>query len=64
MVVRAVVGFTVLVGLVYLGAWMGRQRGSGRPVVRRLAGEVHRIVGVVAVAVLVMLTITALRLLG
>jgi hypothetical protein len=63
MLLRAGIGFALLVGIVALGAWVSQQRakGSGR-LLPRLAGQVHRTVGVVAVALLVMLAVTALRL--
>jgi hypothetical protein len=44
-----------------LGAGVLRLRRSGQPVVRRLAGRVHWGVGVVAVAFLVLLVVTAVQ---
>lgn len=64
MLLRATIGFAVLVGVFSVGAWVSQQRsaaGSSQRA-RRLAGEVHRTAGIVAVAVLAMLAVTALRL--
>ena len=62
MLLRAVVGFALLVGFLVLGAAVARQRSAGRMPWRRLAGSVDRTVGIVAVAFLVVLVLGLLRL--
>ena len=61
MLARAAIGFTLLVAFVVLGAWVRRQRGSAEPVVRALVAKVHWTVGVVAIALLVLLAVTAVQ---
>lgn len=62
MLLRSAVGFTLLVGFLALGAMVARQRSTGRMPWRRLAGGVDRGIGFVAVAFLVLLALTMLRL--
>ena len=64
MALRAVLGFAALVAFVALGAWINRQRATGQPVVRLLAGKVHWAVGVMALGVLALLVVTAIGLLA
>jgi hypothetical protein len=61
--VRSALGFSVVLGSLALGALAGRWRRSGRPLLRSIGSKVHRVVGVLAVAVLAVLVVTALRLL-
>jgi hypothetical protein len=63
MLLRVVLGFTALVAFVALGAWINRLRQSGTVTVRAVAGKVHWGVGVVAIAVLALLLVTAIGVL-
>ena len=63
MVLRALLGFLILLGAVRLGAWVAGQRaGAPSGTWRRAAGEVHRTTGIVALVLLAVLAITAVRL--
>ncbi len=62
MLLRATLGFVLLVAFVAVGALVARQRHDGRRPWRNLAGSVDRIVGIVAVAFVIVLALGALRL--
>lgn len=62
MLLRATLGFVLLVAFVAGGALVARQRHDGRRPWRALAGSVDRIVGIVAVAFVIVLALGALRL--
>ena len=61
MLARTALGVTLLLAMLALGAGVVRWRRSDQPVVRRLAGRVHWGVGVIAVAFLVLLAVTAVQ---
>lgn len=63
MLLRVTIGVVVLLGLVSVGAWVTRERivADRRSVRGRLAGQVHRTVGIVAVAIVAVLAATAVR---
>ncbi len=63
MLLRAALGFVLLVAFVAVGAHLTRQRREGQRPWRGLAGSVDRTVGAVAVAFLLILAIGAIRLL-
>ena len=61
MLLRATLGFVLLIAFVAVGAVVARQRHRGRRPWRELAGSVDRIVGVVALAFVIVLALGALR---
>lgn len=63
MLLRSVLGFAALIAFVALGAWVNRQRRTGGPLLRPLAGKVHWTVGVIAIAVVTLLLVTAVGVL-
>ena len=62
MLLRATLGFALLVTFVAVGTRVARQRSSGRVPWRDVAGHVDRAVGVLAVAFLAVLVLGLLRL--
>jgi hypothetical protein len=59
---RATLGFVLLVAFVAVGSLVARQRHEGRQPWRGLAGSVDRVVGLVALAFVIVLALGALRL--
>jgi len=62
MLLRAILGFALLVTFVALGTRVARQRSGGRRPWRDIAGGIDRAVGLLAVAFLAVLAIGVLRL--
>ncbi|MET0729337.1 MAG: hypothetical protein ABWZ76_13665 [Acidimicrobiales bacterium] len=63
MLLRALLGFPIVVAAVLVGGWVTRQRADARtPRWRRAARDLHRTTGIVALALLAVLALTAVRL--
>lgn len=62
MLARTALGVGLLAAILALGAAVTRLRRSGQPVVRGVAERVHGVVGVVAIAFVAVLVVSAIRL--
>ena len=62
MLLRATLGFALLIAFLSLGSWIVRQRSEGQMPWRNIAGSVDRAAGLVALAFLAVLVVAAIRL--